>query len=687
MREWRVQAAEWLYKHGERDLVLPVLLGREPQAEPLYPSLLAGVDGPLVQVLTQGVLMAGQGETAEAMLFELLMHGTFHTQAAWTPPGPGGFGGGRVDPFARQEALGQLLAGAASVEVRQKARRALRSGLGRTHKLRRVADTFAWGVRIGRQLTGRLFTLEMIAGEELGYTRLNENKLYISPLPILRGQQNSREVVRALILHEYGHHLYHKGEEAEEVWRQAEEERLHRLLNLVSDEHLERNLRARDGAFGDQLKQLAAYAFQHTAREVPVHTLLDALRGRAFAVLTQTHLGVARKPGCVLVSSGRVLQQMERAGVSFACFVRALRMGLGDRHGDPKVRQGLELFKGDFRRSSMPRLMEVTRKLREIFGEETDLLDAFNQDLAVLGDADELADAAEGITNEELQAEIRRALEGRSDRSRRPGERGAGRGYNLDPGADFEPITNVVPKMHDPARHGEYARRVARQAERMRRFLLQLGLGLVPQKLRVRGRSFDRARARPLVLRGDPRVLIAREVRHTTDLFLGVLLDCSGSMSADDNIEKAKLFGTLLAESARGLPGVDLRLWGFTDRTIYDCGNALRPAVHDLEPEDGNNDAAALWHAALAARASRRRAKMLVMVSDGSPTGCSVAALTALVRRLSTRMKILCAQVAVRPLEDVCFPHYVLLEEDQVDACVRRFGLVMMKLVRQALRG
>ena len=42
---------------------------------------------------------------------------------------------------------------------------------------------------------------------------------------------------------------------------------------------------------------------------------------------------------------------------------------------------------------------------------------------------------------------------------------------------------------------------------------------------------------------------------------------------------------------------------------------------------------------------------------------------------------------AVRPLDDVCFPHYVLLEDDQVDACVGRFGAVMMKLVRQALWG
>ena len=55
--------------------------------------------------------------------------------------------------------------------------------------------------------------------------------------------------------------------------------------------------------------------------------------------------------------------------------------------------------------------------------------------------------------------------------------------------------------------------------------------------------------------------------------------------------------------------------------------------------------------------------------------------------RLTRRQKILCAQVAVRPLDDVSFPHYVLLEDDQIDESVKRFGVVMMKLVRQALRG
>ena len=37
-----------------------------------------------------------------------------------------------------------------------------------------------------------------------------------------------------------------------------------------------------------------------------------------------------------------MLSELERRGSSFARFARALRMGLGDRHGDPLVREALE---------------------------------------------------------------------------------------------------------------------------------------------------------------------------------------------------------------------------------------------------------------------------------------------------------------------------------------------------------
>ena len=44
-------------------------------------------------------------------------------------------------------------------------------------------------------------------------------------------------------------------------------------------------------------------------------------------------------------------------------------------------------------------------------------------------------------------------------------------------------------------------------------------------------------------------------------------------------------------------------------------------------------------------------------------------------------MKILCAQVADRPLYDACFPHHVPLEEGNVDAAVGKFGAAVMRRV------
>lgn len=48
-----------------------------------------------------------------------------------------------------------------------------------------------------------------------------------------------------------------------------------------------------------------------------------------------------------------------------------------------------------------------------------------------------------------------------------------------------------------------------------------------------------------------------------------------------------------------------------------------------------------------------------------------------------------CAQVAVRPLEEVCFPHYILilLEDQDTDRSVRRFGTIVARLVHRALKG
>ncbi|MBL9018562.1 MAG: hypothetical protein JNL83_30530, partial [Myxococcales bacterium] len=132
--------------------------------------------------------------------------------------------------------------------------------------------------------------------------------------------------------------------------------------------------------------------------------------------------------------------------------------------------------------------------------------------------------------------------------------------------------------------------------------------------------------------------------------------------------------------------GVEARFFGFTDSVIYDAGDARECDVTALVADGGNNDAAALHHAANVAAASARRARVLVMISDGLPTECSVSALRGLVTTLTRRKGIVCAQVAVRRLEEECFPHHVVLDDAQIDVAVARFGRMIGDLTRKALR-
>ena len=130
---------------------------------------------------------------------------------------------------------------------------------------------------------------------------------------------------------------------------------------------------------------------------------------------------------------------------------------------------------------------------------------------------------------------------------------------------------------------------------------------------------------------------------------------------------------------------MNARFFGFTDDVIYDAGDAHDCHVVALEAGGGNNDAAALYYAANVALGAPQRAKVLVMISDGLPTECSVAALRNLVTELTKRRGIVCAQIALRKLEEVCFPHYVVLDDHELDVAVARFGRMIGDLARRVL--
>ena len=589
------------------------------------------------------------------------------------------------------DALRRVILEATDTETRENAANQLQQIGFVSPKFARVVQSFVWGIRKSRLLLNREFRVRMLGTGDLGYTQLEQPVIYVSAIPLLAGHRNGKDIVEGLILHELGHHIYHATDEHLRTGEIARDEKLFSLLNIVNDEHLERNLRGNNREYGDRLKKLGAYAFQHLERELPVELLLARLGHRAFRVLTRCRLKPARQAGHVVLSSGEVLMELERAGASFPRFLRGLRMGLGNRHDDPKVAEALALFGKPFRNSTADEQLSLARKLREIFREESDLLDAFENSSAFPPLESQLRARAEGLDDAALQAAVAEALaEGEKPKPRQPirGDDDDGLqqpgGINRSTDETFSPLTNVITVPHDPAAHAAYANRVVEQARRLREYLKDLGRDYRSDRFRISGARFDSSRAAALVLRNDPRVMTSRKLKRANDLFLSVLVDCSGSMEGE-RLEHAKLFATLVSEATRGLSGIDLRHFGFTHDTIFEAGDAVRCGVHGLCSTGGNNDAGALWHAAKAGFRSQRRAKVLIMISDGTPTACSAGALRNLVHKLSHQHRMVCAQVAVAPLTEVCFPYYVSLDPGNWRESVRRFGTIIASLVTKAL--
>jgi Mg-chelatase subunit ChlD len=262
-----------------------------------------------------------------------------------------------------------------------------------------------------------------------------------------------------------------------------------------------------------------------------------------------------------------------------------------------------------------------------------------------------------------------------------------GRHLNTSEETAFPTIDKVEKLRPDGEQYAAYARPWTADARALRRRLERLGARFERDRRRVQGQRVDRARLMAAVLHSDPRVLMRRERRYRNDLFLGVLVDCSGSMQLEDRIETAKRFAVLVAEATKRVQGIESRFCGFTDEQIFDAGDASACAVPQLEAGGGNNDAAALAHMARLARGSRRSARVLVMISDGSPTECSVAALRALVGRLERGEGMGVGQVAVCSVEERCFSHYMDVTDMSQAQAVRSFADLVGELARRSILG
>jgi len=549
----------------------------------------------------------------------------------------------------------------------------------RTERAARLATLFAWGEAQSLRLLGRRLKIELIAGSALGYTRLEGDTIHINPLPLLRNERHGEDIARGLIVHELGHHVYNGDTVGRDCWSKAVRRGLGSLMNLVCDEHLERNLRATDARYGDHFKRLGAWAFQRASRQMTVPALFDAVGRHAAIALPGSSLAPGREVGTVRIEVGRLIDALARSGSKLSLFLRALRLGLGDRFDDETIREALSLFGRDFRRLDNPGLLAVTELLADHFRDELPLMDVFDLHGIADGDAGDRIVAGRGVTDDDVR-EVQNNQRSTSD------DKATGSAtFNRGAKATFDTIETVERLPFEPEAWLSLRDDVAPAARRLQKVFARLGETVVRVRRRPAGHRIDRAGAPGQLVRRDPRLLQRRVVRRDADLFVSVVVDCSGSMNGDRMV-RARRFAALVASAARSVEGVDLRVFGFTDRVIYDAGDHRRPAIAGLTAGGGNNDAAGLAHAAWVARRSPRPHRLLIMISDGLPTECTTTALRELVQRL-TRQGMLCAQVAVAPLREQCFEHYIEVLDADLDASTRAFGQVVERLAATAIRG
>jgi Mg-chelatase subunit ChlD len=551
-----------------------------------------------------------------------------------------------------------------------------------SHLIRELAECFLKGQEAAVTLLGYPYSIQLVENdEELGFTDLDTRRIHVSPYPILKKVPRAPEIVEGLILHELGHHVYHRSTEAKEAWKRACKKGYHPFLNLVMDEHLERNLRAFSRQYGDRLKALNAYAFIHMKRVENIHEKLFVLGTRAFHVLSSIKLHPAYKRGHMVVGSNELLTRLADQGSSFARFMRALCMGQGKRWDDQKVAQAMKLFRKNFRHSTEETWEEIALQLREIFKEESKLAESLTGTSEIGRFPAAIESGPNGLDDDQIEEELKQLeRERNSAQGQEQDQEGRfGIMVNEDENLDFR---NELRHMSLQAPREDYLNAVGplrAEARRLERHFAELGIQKRMAGGRTAGQFLDRGHLQTRLITGDPRLLKVRIPVRTASFHLGILVDCSGSMCAKDNIGKARQFALLIAEATRRLTNIECNFYGFTDTRFYRAGSSNTCSVTELDAGGGNNDAAALYHAAAIARRSRHSLRLLVMISDGLPTDCSVDALTHYVKRL-TDEGFCCLQVAIESLDHICFPNYVEIHDASTRQAVQKFGRLIVEV-------
>lgn len=565
-----------------------------------------------------------------------------------------------------------------------------------------------WAVEIGHELLGRPVVVHQYR-QGLGRTHEADPKttqviIEVSDTPVTSGAVHGAQVMMGLALHELGHHLCDIGVRGHKTMRGvARSEKFKDIYDILIDERLERTLRSRRPEWGVYFDRLASYAFAQGSHRVALEDL--ARLYEAPVEVVRQGLEEGSLPGRLVLWSDRDEVWMRDADLlatpgavsPLVGWLWCLRCGFDPRlHPDPRVAEAVARVPGNLKSLKHSELIPMARDIARLLEHEDQPkgslgarspvanLGGLRRLLARMKETnllpEDMIDDAPDIRKTPKPDPELQVVHQRPDKSQHKGA--GGRVIYLGDELDF-PELELTETLHaEPAAQAALVASVRKHVRRLRAFLERLGRQEVVNYAQRRGRRLDLAQARKVAYNPGPNLLVHSREEMKPDAYIGLLIDRSGSMCGD-GIQRARAFGALLTESAKGLRGLEGHVNAFDDDTFYELGDFQRHAISALSAGGGNNDAGALWRAAQLAAASGKRHKMLIMISDGLPSQCTFGSLAKLVQELTRRHGIVCAQAAVEPLEKVAFPHYVDLSSHTQEEAVARFGRLLMRLTQR----
>lgn len=156
------------------------------------------------------------------------------------------------------------------------------------------------------------------------------------------------------------------------------------------------------------------------------------------------------------------------------------------------------------------------------------------------------------------------------------------------------------------------------------------------------GKSMMNSAVKNFIIYGEPQIFRnfkAEDREEYSDVHISFLLDTSASMQTNERMKHAKTLVSLFAECLTECPGISTSIYAY-NQNLYLCGDHDNYSVAQLKSLGKTNEAAALHHIHKDLEAIARPIKLVIVVTDGLPTACSVESVKWQVTEMETRGQV-----------------------------------------------